>query len=363
MIQDEFSEQSSLFKRGLYKFLFKELTEMKEINRFQLRHADYKSSRYSKSLRPCGFTLVELLVVIAIIGVLVSLLLPAVQAAREAARRIQCSSNLKQLGLAALNYESARGELPPGGVGTSAQHKNFATQYTNWAIELLPYVEQQSLFDLYDQDMPNTHANNFPILKSRLPIQECPSSALLPDLHYSPKLEHVEGLAAGSYKGVSGARFNGNNGFYDFPGHAIKTQRVAELRGALHFVGVGEFDAVKIKDVSDGTSNTLLFGEYSTPESTEEHERATATPLWASTYAYHNLGAVQEESYTRTPNFDTCLQVNGNRWWQCDRAFASFHGVIQFARCDGSISAINPSIDGEIFIAMGTISGSDLIVE
>src|SRR5689334_7824014 len=87
-----------------------------------------------------GFTLVELLVVIAIIGVLVSLLLPAVQSAREAARRAQCQNHLKQIGLAVLNFEDVNKSLP---------HSRYDDRYT-WAVEILPYVEQKSLFDQWD---------------------------------------------------------------------------------------------------------------------------------------------------------------------------------------------------------------------
>ena len=93
-----------------------------------------------------GFTLVELLVVIAIIGILVALLLPAVQAAREAARRTQCTNNLKQLGLAVHNYENTNKELPPGGLtptGGSYGH--------SWWVRILPYIEQGNVYDKFDQ--------------------------------------------------------------------------------------------------------------------------------------------------------------------------------------------------------------------
>lgn len=88
-----------------------------------------------------AFTLVELLVVIAIIGILIALLLPAVQAAREAARRSQCSNNLKQMGLACLNYHEARGTLPP---------YRISQRHTTWAAIILPYIEQESAADLWD---------------------------------------------------------------------------------------------------------------------------------------------------------------------------------------------------------------------
>src|SRR5436309_7188128 len=96
--------------------------------------------------RRFGFTLVELLVVIAIIGVLVALLLPAVQAAREAARRTQCSNNLKQLGLAAHNFNDSFSRLPPGGGAQGGgSGLSASTDYGCWLVYLLPYVEQQNL--------------------------------------------------------------------------------------------------------------------------------------------------------------------------------------------------------------------------
>src|SRR5438876_1373568 len=103
------------------------------------------------SIRRRGFTLVELLVVIAIIGVLVALLLPAVQAAREAARRAQCSNNLKQLSLALLNYETVHNTLPPAGIDSNQM---------SWAVLLLPYFEQQALYDQFNFNKGSWQAFN-----------------------------------------------------------------------------------------------------------------------------------------------------------------------------------------------------------
>ena len=107
---------------------------------------------YSGERRRSGFTLVELLVVIAIIGVLVALLLPAIQAAREAARRSQCVNNMKQLGLGALNFESAKKQLPPSGQCDSTGGASTTYMVHSVATYILPYIEQQTIYDMFDTD-------------------------------------------------------------------------------------------------------------------------------------------------------------------------------------------------------------------
>src|SRR5438477_1436970 len=108
-----------------------------------------------------AFTLVELLVVIAIIGVLVALLLPAVQQAREAARRMSCTNSLKQIGIALHNHHDVKLNFPPGGMQTGA---NGTPCYTTWAIEILPFMEQQAIYSLYRQDLLNTDTINYNII-------------------------------------------------------------------------------------------------------------------------------------------------------------------------------------------------------
>ena len=122
---------------------------------------------------PRGFTLVELLVVITIIGILIALLLPAVQAAREAARRLQCANNLKQVGLALLLHEEAKSEFPAGGVAQPGSH--------SWWVPTLPYIEQKNISDRYNLPAGWTEQeNHYLVDKVQFSFMYCPSSTLPP---------------------------------------------------------------------------------------------------------------------------------------------------------------------------------------
>jgi prepilin-type processing-associated H-X9-DG protein len=306
-----------------------------------------------------------LLVVIAIIAMLVTLLLPAVQAAREAARRAQCQNNLKQLGLAVLNFESAKSEFPEGSHHinpVAAQHENHRT---NWALRILPYSEEQALFDLYDEDKHNSHPDNLRVLRTPRSVFKCSSDTLVQEMLVPTQMKFTApaGIATGSYKGVSGTRWGSNNGFFDYPNFAKDFRANKQFRGPLIMQGMKPLtlDPVQMRHVSDGTSKTFLIGEYATDFS--EQLSATGTAFWGSTHSFHNLGAPQREQYTRIPNYDKCMQLTGNKHWQCDRSYASLHAgsAINFVFCDGSVRAIPPEIDGTVFTTLATIAGGELV--
>jgi len=307
-----------------------------------------------------GFTLVELLVVIAIISILIGVLLPALQAARDTARLLQCRSNLKQIGLATQTYTAALAALPPGAVHSGLQYNVPQNHHMNWAISLLPHLEQQALFDSYNQQVYNSHPDNLPVLRTHLSVMSCPVDPHRNRLMVPTQGSYLTpGIATGSYKGVSGKRWGPDNGFFDFPNYANDPGRTSHRRGPLHMVGMGKFGAVQPAHIRDGTSNTLLIGESMSVET--KQVAASSIVFWGSTHSYHNLGCPQRESFTRHTNYDKCMELTGNRHWLCNRAYGSLHsgGSMNFALCDGAVQTLSADIDGDVFESLATVNGGE----
>ena len=300
--------------------------------------------------RKLGFTLVELLVVIAIIAMLVTLLLPAVQAAREAARKMQCSNNLKQMGLAIHSYHAAQGEFPPGGV-TEGPCCNTKSKEC-WTISILPFVEEQSLFDRYDFDAFNEDPPNDFVRQALVPIYHCPSepSATAVDM---PESGPGSGLLyrRGSYRCMSGRVLGTGGNYWDRDNDLPRS-----WRGVMHVVGVSGLKTERVKNIIDGTSKTLAIGEMATVT----HERRRT--FWAYSYAGYNTSAATTQSRTLLVDYDRCVQVGGPGGQDpCERGWGGFHnGVLLFALCDGSVRNVNISIDMNVFVKIATIAGEEL---
>jgi prepilin-type N-terminal cleavage/methylation domain-containing protein/prepilin-type processing-associated H-X9-DG protein len=317
-----------------------------------------------------GFTLIELLVVIAIIAVLIGLLLPAVQKIREAANRMSCSNNLKQIGLALHNYHDTNLSFPPGGVtnGPCCGTQSGAT----WTIYILPYIEQDNLHRQYDYTKSNevnaapTLANS--VLRQFVKTYNCPSDLnvnqlIVPDS--GPGSDRL--YATGSYRGMAGV--TDGLGWFD-----AECGRIYPLgqRGVLHSTSdprsptpfppkysAPPYGPERIASITDGTSNTLMVGEYTT------RTRTSRTTFWGYTYTSYNQSEVvlPPQSRQLLNDYDRCVAIGGVGGSNpCKRGWASFHaGVINFGMADGSVRSISTNIDMLTFAAMATIANGEVV--
>jgi len=193
-----------------------------------------KTYRNRRAPRACGFTLVELLVVIAIIGILIGMLLPAIQQVREAARRTQCINNLSQISLAAHNYDFSAGHLPPGVLDKAGPIVNKPQgQHTSFLVHLLPFLDQQGIYNNFDINAGAYAAANGPAVSLVIPTFECPST-------FTP-VPVLGGPASSNYAGCH---------------HGVEAPIDADNNGLLFLNS-----AIRYGDIYDGSSNTILLGE------------------------------------------------------------------------------------------------------
>jgi prepilin-type N-terminal cleavage/methylation domain-containing protein/prepilin-type processing-associated H-X9-DG protein len=328
----------------------------------QTNQRNRRMKRTSKGMR--GFTLVELLVVIAIIGILVGLLLPAVQAAREAARRMQCSNNLKQLGLAAQNFESAYKMLPssvrPGGLTTLPRVAGLT--FT------LPYIEQSVLYDRYDQSRNWFDPVNLPVTSSRVATFACPST---------PNPERLDGVPERSPwtpTFVATTDYSPTIGVDQRLRTSGLIDPTGDLTGALPKNGKPKF-----RDITDGLSQTILYGESAgRPTVYRIGKKFGGVPTqrtnaggWSRPASDFSLdGSTRDGRILPGPCAINC--TNGEEI--AGAAFPhpyygtegtgeaySFHpGGANFAICDGSVQFLNASTDIRIVARLITRAGAEL---
>ena len=265
-----------------------------------------------------GFTLIELLVVIAIIAVLIALLLPAVQQAREAARRTQCKNNMVQIGMALQNYEMAYERLPPGTVNPSGPIKSEPAGYhMSWIVQILPYLDQRNVFQRFDFSVGVYDPKNAAVTAVRLNVLTCPSES-------AP-------IGTPSYAGCH---------------HDSEAPIDVDNNGVLFLNS-----SIRFEDIPDGMSNTLFAGEklrsgetLSWASGTRASLRNAGNPINSDG---RNLAGVAVPGNPPGPqpvvngNNPSLLKVGG---------FGSQHvGGCHFAMGDGSVKFVSQNINAPIF--------------
>jgi len=340
-----------------------------------------------QSFRSLGFTLIELLVVIAIIGVLIALLLPAVQQAREAARRSSCTNNLKQIGLALANYADSQHILPEG----KTPSIQIGTQRMGTFVHLLPYVEQAALYDNINFDRGSRSTFNTTALNTRVAVYICPSDADKPIVPaVSPNAQTSYGVSLGSIP----VRHYGND-----PG---PLGTYLDIWGAfINYRGNGAFQAygrpVPLKDVSDGLSKTIAVGETSRfigqtenfmPNWPQVEWFGSSDPnlpngmFSGMAYSVPRINAPPNKA--QWPPCDDNAPPNqpcGNIYWPNDPTgssanyesggqvgewgqygFRSLHpGGANFVLLDGSVQFLSASVDRLVVVGLSTVARGDAV--
>jgi prepilin-type N-terminal cleavage/methylation domain-containing protein/prepilin-type processing-associated H-X9-DG protein len=326
-----------------------------------------------------GFTLVELLVVIAIIGVLVALLLPAIQSARESARRTQCTNNLKQIGLGMLNFETSKKHFPPGeykpaGVPTSGG--------LAWCAWFLPYIEEKAIYDQmnFKLDMrrpPNWQPDLSGPTNRLIPVYLCPSSSRhqthrgldgrLIDFNGNGYTSGTgEGMACIDYMGIEGPGTNVLN--------PATRQPYGEFRGMLLDLTSGGLcngtaaecssKTVKVRGITDGTSHTMIVAECSGRGVEDTNGDALGGEIlndldgaWASDA---NLGKIKlsvNDGVYNVSAINPPPEIN----WKEEEMFSDHPGGVNILMCDGSVHFLNDMTDAYVYFALCTRDGNETI--
>lgn len=311
----------------------------------------------SSEKRRKGFTLIELLVVIAIIAILIALLLPAVQQAREAARRSTCKNQLKQIGLALHNYHETHRIFPQGGFGSGASSSSAANNVSmSFLVMILPFVDQAPLYETFNLNRGYQHSTNMQACLDVPPVYHCPSSNKTKSTHTSEVSSSVP-VYASHYVGNMGPV--GTNPVSSAPyalecenssaGTPITNCRSGNDISDLGILG-GPRSAIRIRDVTDGTSNTIMVGEMSGHKYLSE---IIAPRAWDR--GCHN------DSCGSSKNVKYGINVHGFISGEFNNmSFSSQHvGGAHLLMADGSVHFASENVDMNVYLSTASREGEE----
>jgi prepilin-type N-terminal cleavage/methylation domain-containing protein/prepilin-type processing-associated H-X9-DG protein len=310
------------------------------------------------SARPCpqgpgrGFTLIEVLVVITIIGLLIAMLLPAVQSAREAARGLQCKNNQKQLGLALHAYDDVNGSFPPGLLNAAWPPTGPDFERRSWMPTILPYIEQQALYDKIESYMLSGRGYPWfaPDTSTAISTVVCPSDPAGPKTY-----------------GVGGTHVSeGFHGNYALCLGSTVLNPANDLTGTRRDGMFFALSRVRIGDVLDGTSQTLMGGELIVVGDVDDRADTRGRYLDAlhggtlfTTLRPPNTAEGDKCDYCIAISWAPCQPLGGD---QIAHYLRSYHpGHVNALFGDGSVRHIAHGIDPNIYRALGTRAGSEVV--
>ncbi len=303
-----------------------------------------------------GFTLIELLVVVSVIALIVALLMPAVQQAREAARKTACRNNLKQIGIAFHSYETSHRVFPKGGAGVvSLTNPAVNTRWTlSWGAAILPHLDQLPLFESINQDETYLHEDNHVPGRTVLPVYLCPTNSHLELFRPngdtpSSNVQFARTDYGGNY-GERGLRCypdsNCQNNYAD-TGHPNS--------GGRGMLLIGTDPVVRLVDVKDGTTHTLMVGEA--PEGLHS--------LWIGHKNVFDQSAPLNAQTDSDSDWQSCHPIFASKPGNfCDygQEFHSYHsGGANFLAVDGSVKFVSENLDLTIFSALLSRAGGEVI--
>jgi prepilin-type N-terminal cleavage/methylation domain-containing protein/prepilin-type processing-associated H-X9-DG protein len=304
-----------------------------------------------------GFTLIELLVVLAILAVLVGLLLPAVQKARQAAARTQCANNLKQIGLACQGYHDAHQHFPPGYVATAPYDggERDSSPGWGWGALILPHLEQDNVARSFDEGLPIEHAQNAAAVRTVLKVYLCPSDVVPAGAFAVPDAfgQAVAVVGPSSYAGCVGGDESGTS---DLTGQGVLYRN----------------SATRLTDITDGTSQTILVGEraWSNANGTWAGAVSGAVTLRGRQNPCPGTGAASYPAATLVLAHSHLNNTNTDADGGLDDFSSNHPGGSNFVFADGSVhfirsvpsdTATGYTPDSIAFQALGTRAGGEVV--